>query len=80
MLNGATRRQRPVAPPRRSSTTELGKEFNGHEHIQTLLGVPMYVADPYVSWQRATEKVPELENRTRGLHRGSVALNLTNNG
>lgn len=28
--------------------------------------------------QRATEKVPGLENRTRGLHRGSVALNLTN--
>ena len=28
--------------------------------------------------QRAAEKMPELENRTRGLHRGSVALNLTN--
>ncbi len=28
--------------------------------------------------QRAAEKMPELENRTRGFHRGSVALNLTN--
>ncbi|WP_370447078.1 transposase [Exiguobacterium sp. TNDT2] len=41
-------------------------------------GVPMYFADPYSSWQRAAEKAPRLEKCTRGLHRGSVALNLTN--
>lgn len=30
--------------------------FSGHERIQASLGVPMYFADPYASWQRGSNE------------------------
>jgi len=81
----------------KTATTDRGKEFSCHERVRATLGVPMYFADPYSSWQRgsnenangllreffpkgqrAAEEMSGLEDRTRGLHGGSVALNLTN--
>ncbi|EAG8604326.1 IS30 family transposase, partial [Listeria monocytogenes] len=29
---------------------------SGHERIQASLGVPMYFADPYASWQRGSNE------------------------
>ncbi|WP_214828250.1 IS30 family transposase [Exiguobacterium sp. s26] len=40
----------------RTATTDRGKEFSGHERIQASLGVPMYFADPYSSWQRGSNE------------------------
>ena len=39
-----------------TATTDRGKEFSGHERIQASLGVPMYFADPYSSWQRGSNE------------------------
>ncbi len=39
-----------------TATTDRGKEFSGHERIQASLGVPMYFADPYASWQRGSNE------------------------
>ena len=33
-------------------TTDNGVEFAGHEIISKSLGVPVYFADPYSSWQK----------------------------
>ncbi len=37
-------------------TTDCGKEFSCHERIQDSLGIPMYFADPYSSWQRGSNE------------------------
>ena len=37
-------------------TTDCGKEFSCHERIQHSLGIPMYFADPYSSWQRGSNE------------------------
>ncbi|MEK4648424.1 IS30 family transposase [Exiguobacterium sp. FSL W8-0210] len=37
-------------------TTDRGKEFSCHERIQDSLGIPMYFADPYSSWQRGSNE------------------------
>ncbi|WP_371816401.1 IS30 family transposase [Exiguobacterium sp. s102] len=34
-----------------TATTDRGKEFSCHERIRDTLGLPMYFADPYSSWQ-----------------------------
>ncbi|MFK3988528.1 IS30 family transposase [Exiguobacterium mexicanum] len=39
-----------------TATTDRGKEFSGHERIQASLGVPVYFADPYSSWQRGSNE------------------------
>ena len=39
-----------------TATADRGKEFSGHERIQASLGVPMYFADPYSSWQRGSNE------------------------
>lgn len=36
----------------KSITTDNGMEFAAHEIISKSLGVPVYFADPYSSWQR----------------------------
>ncbi|WP_214755164.1 IS30 family transposase [Exiguobacterium sp. s16] len=40
----------------RTATTDRGKEFSCHERIRTSLGVPLYFADPYASWQRGSNE------------------------
>ncbi|WP_215112410.1 MULTISPECIES: hypothetical protein [unclassified Exiguobacterium] len=54
--------RRDVPRAEEPATTDRGKEFSERARKD----------------QRADEEVPELENRTRGLHRGRVALDLTN--
>ena len=39
-----------------TATTDRGKEFSCHERIRDTLGVPMYFADPYSSWQRGSNE------------------------
>lgn len=36
----------------KSITTDNGMEFAAHEIISKSLGVPVYFADPYSSWQK----------------------------
>ncbi|WP_298631342.1 IS30 family transposase [uncultured Porphyromonas sp.] len=38
----------------RSITTDNGSEFINHKHITEKLGVKVYFADPYSSWQKGT--------------------------
>ncbi|WP_353888324.1 IS30 family transposase [uncultured Porphyromonas sp.] len=38
----------------RSITTDNGSEFINHKHISEKLGVKVYFADPYSSWQKGT--------------------------
>lgn len=33
-------------------TTDNGLEFRAHEYITKRLGIPIYFADPYASWQK----------------------------
>lgn len=37
-------------------TFDNGKEFSQHQHIADSLGVDIYFADPYASWQRGTNE------------------------
>lgn len=39
-----------------TATTDRGKAISGHERIRATLGVPMYFADPYSSWQRGSNE------------------------
>ncbi|WP_214725392.1 IS30 family transposase, partial [Exiguobacterium sp. s143] len=39
-----------------TATTDRGKEFSCHERIRDTLGLPMYFADPYSSWQRGSNE------------------------
>ena len=40
----------------RTATTDRGKEFSCHERVRATLGVPLYFADPYASWQRGSNE------------------------
>ena len=40
----------------RTATTDRGKEFSCHERVRATLGVPMYFAAPYSSWQRGSNE------------------------
>ena len=40
----------------KTATTDRGKEFSCHERVRATLGVPMYFADPYSSWQRGSAR------------------------
>ena len=40
----------------KTATTDRGKEFSCHERIRVSLGVPLYFADPYASWQRGSNE------------------------
>jgi IS30 family transposase len=39
-----------------SITLDNGKEFSGHETVSEALGVPIYYAHPYSSWERGLSK------------------------
>lgn len=39
-----------------SATADNGKEFSGHKDIAQALGLDIYFADPYSSWQRGTNE------------------------
>ena len=41
---------------RRSMTFDNGKEFAEHQHLNRGLGLEIYFADPYASWQRGTNE------------------------
>lgn len=40
----------------KTATTDRGKEFSCHKVIQEKLGINMYFADPYSSWQRGSNE------------------------
>lgn len=54
---------RPFVGKLRSITLDNGKEFSGHETVSKVLGVPIYFAHPYSSWERG------LNENTNGLIR-----------
>lgn len=39
-----------------TTTTDRRKEFSCHEQIHDTLGLQMYFADPYSSWQRRSNE------------------------
>lgn len=41
---------------RRSATFDNGKEFAAHQRVSSHLGMPVYFAQPYCSWQRGTNE------------------------
>lgn len=43
-------------PLRRTATFDNGKEFAEHERLAAAVGMKMYFADPYCSWQRGTNE------------------------
>lgn len=53
-LHDAMRRLPPDR--RRTVTFDNGKEFAGHERIARLLGLDVYFAHPYSSWERGTNE------------------------
>jgi IS30 family transposase len=48
--------RRLPADRRRTQTFDNGREFAGHERIARLLGVAVYFAHPYSSWERGTNE------------------------
>jgi IS30 family transposase len=54
---------KPFVGKLRSITLDNGKEFSGHETVSAVLGVPIYFAHPYSSWERG------LNENTNGLIR-----------
>lgn len=48
--------RRLPADRRRTQTFDNGREFAGHEDIARLLGVDVYFAHPYSSWERGTNE------------------------
>ena len=48
--------RRLPADRRRTQTFDNGKEFAGHEDLARRLGVDVYFAHPYSSWQRGTNE------------------------
>jgi transposase, IS30 family len=53
----AKRRMQDLPPDlRRSMTFGNGKEFAEHQKLTRGLGLEVYFADPYVSWQRGTNE------------------------
>lgn len=55
-FNRGTRRAFRWIPPRlcHTLTADNGKEFSQFEELETMLGVDVYFADAYASWQRGT--------------------------
>ena len=50
-------RLEPLPPRlRRTATFDNGKEFAGHEYLAGRLGLNVYFAQPYCSWQRGTNE------------------------
>jgi len=50
-------RLRPLPPRlRRTATFDNGKEFADHARLQRRLGLNVYFAEPYCSWQRGTNE------------------------
>lgn len=53
----AKKRMKDLPPSlRRSMTFDNGKEFAEHQQLTRGLGLEVYFADPYVSWQRGTNE------------------------
>jgi transposase, IS30 family len=53
----ANRRMKDLPPClRRSMTFDNGKEFAEHQKLTRRLGLDVYFADPYASWQRGTNE------------------------
>jgi len=48
--------RRLPADRRRTQTFDNGREFAGHKDVARLLGVDVYFAHPYSSWQRGTNE------------------------
>ena len=48
--------RRLPADRRRTLTVDNGREFSGHERIGRLLGLAVYFAHPYSSWERGTNE------------------------
>jgi transposase, IS30 family len=56
-MRAAKRRLADLPPPlRRSMTFDNGKEFAKHPRLTAHLGLEVYFADPYASWQRGTNE------------------------
>jgi IS30 family transposase len=56
-MRAAKRRMKDLPPGlRRSMTFDNGKEFAEHQKLTRGLGVEIYFADPYASWQRGTNE------------------------
>ena len=56
-MRAAMRRLQDLPPClRRSMTFDNGKEFAEHHTLTRGLGLEVYFADPYVSWQRGTNE------------------------
>lgn len=57
MMRVAKRRLNDLPPPlRRSMTFDNGKEFAKHSRLTAHLGLEVYFADPYASWQRGANE------------------------
>jgi len=48
--------RRMLPEKRRTQTFDNGREFSSHESISRRLGLAVYFADPYSSWQRGTNE------------------------
>lgn len=56
-MRAATRRLKDLPPSlRRSMTFDNGKEFAKHARLTERLGLEIYFADPYASWQRGANE------------------------
>lgn len=56
-MRAAKRRMKDLPPSlRRSMTFDNGKEFAEHQKLTRGLGLEVYFADPYASWQRGTNE------------------------
>jgi len=56
-MRAAKRRLKDLPPPlRRSITFDNGKEFAKHRRLTRGLGLEIYFADPYASWQRGANE------------------------
>jgi IS30 family transposase len=62
--HAALRAFKPIPAPRRNTLTlDNGKEFAGHKSLSQALGIDIYFAHPYHSWERG------LNEHTNGLIR-----------
>ena len=62
---------KPIRTLLHTATTDNGKEFAGHKDIATALGIDVYFAHPYHSWERgANENMNGLiDNICQKVHR-----------
>ena len=47
---------KPIRTLLHTATTDNGKEFAGHKDIATALGIDVYFAHPYHSWERGANE------------------------